>query len=180
MHTISYQSEISQYLIVVQSHVATKNATKRDPKVRADILKCVQKNAKPEGPQQKFGHFISCILVNLRIFGIPKSAQRMVLSLANMIQCDVGLCSFALYYQHSTSKYSKFTFCGSLFQSILSKKDQKYLFFQFFVFFQFFMYFFLTSKQICIFTFFENPCFAFKNNTKSSSFTKNMLKMITI
>ena len=132
-----------------------RKSPRRCPSGRSRSTVDYQHNlAKPEGPQQKFGHFISCILVNLRIFGIPKSAQRMVLSLANMIQCDVGLCSFALYYQHSTSKYSKFTFCGSLFQSILFQKEQKYLFFQFFVFFQFFYVIFCSLASRFAFSLF--------------------------
>ena len=71
-------------------------------------------------------------------------------------------------------------FVDRCFKAFCPKKIKNICFFSFLYFFSFFMYFFLTSKQICIFTFFENPCFAFKNNTKSSSFTKNMLKMITI
>ena len=60
------------------------------------------------------------------------------------------------------------------------KRTKIFVFLVFCVFLVFLCDFLLTSKQICIFTFFENPCFAFKNNTKSSYFTKKMIKMITI
>ena len=137
--------------------------------------------ANPERPPEKMFHFRQRFLLKMVIVGVWKKSSRVVVFKCkyNYVRTQFPLTCFEI--TTFNIEIMQDVFFKIRYSKHFTQNRTKILVFFIFVFFKLFcIFFWLTSKQISLFHFFGKPYFALKINTKSITFTKNILKMIVI